>query len=239
MSKKILSGLCLCLLACIGPVKASEISSPASADSWISHPEATADKNPVVLHFRREFDLAKRPKQFLVNVTADNRYVLFVNGERVAAGPSTGDIDHWRVRQLDLAPYLKAKHNVLAAVVWNGVKPINYPANASEKQIRALQGAALFNQTAPNFQQSVATGFRLIGEGAAELVSTSLPGWRVQWDKGHSFTNGWRQVRGWYYVAGHPEIIDANNSDQNWAADKELATNWVNAIAAPQAAQRR
>jgi alpha-L-rhamnosidase len=239
MIKKFISNICFYFLVAASSTFASELATNVNADGWISHPEVSADKNPVVLHFRREFDLAKRPKQFLVNVTADNRYVLFVNGKRAAAGPSTGDIDHWRVRQLDLAPYLKAKQNVIAAVVWNGVKPIKYPASASEKQIRALQGAALFNQTAPNFQQSVATGFRLIGESAAELVSTSLPGWRVQWDKGHSFTNGWRQVRSWYYVAGHPEIIDANNSDPNWTAEKEQATNWVNAIAAPQAAQRR
>ena len=33
-----------------------------------------------VYHFRRSFDLAARPETFVINITADNRYRLFVNG---------------------------------------------------------------------------------------------------------------------------------------------------------------
>ena len=52
--------------------------------------------------------LREKPARFVVHVTADNRYQLFVNGARVAWGPARGDLDHWRYETLDLAPYLKA-----------------------------------------------------------------------------------------------------------------------------------
>ena len=41
-----------------------------------------------VYHFRKAVELSAAPSTFVVHVTADNRYQLFVNGERVAAGPA-------------------------------------------------------------------------------------------------------------------------------------------------------
>lgn len=118
-----------------------------------------------MLHFRRTIDLSAKPSRYPVRVTADNRFILYVNGRRVAAGPSTGDVAHWREEAIDLAPYLTRGRNVIAAVVWNGVKPLKLPPDPTPQQRRNAEGAALFTQTAPSFQQSVATGFRLVGEG--------------------------------------------------------------------------
>ncbi|MCP5118942.1 MAG: hypothetical protein GY953_49660, partial [bacterium] len=72
-----------------------------------------------VYHFRRGFELAEKPSSFLVHVTADNRYQLFVNGERVVWGPARGDLYHWRYESVDIAAHLRPGNNVLAAVVWN------------------------------------------------------------------------------------------------------------------------
>jgi hypothetical protein len=49
-----------------------------------------------VFHFRRAIDLPSKPAVFVVHVTADNRYQLFVNGARAAWGPARGDLYHWR-----------------------------------------------------------------------------------------------------------------------------------------------
>ena len=81
-----------------------------------------ADSDPFgygVYHFRRTFDLPENPGTFLVHVTADNRYQLFVNGERVVWGPARGDRFHWRYESVDIAKHLRQGRNVLAAVVWN------------------------------------------------------------------------------------------------------------------------
>jgi len=72
-----------------------------------------------VFHFRNTVDLATKPTSFIVRVSADSRYRLFVNGSSVSVGPARGDLLHWRYETVDLAPYLHAGRNVLAAVVWN------------------------------------------------------------------------------------------------------------------------
>src|SRR6187399_1580298 len=103
--------LVLASLAMVSPAQA------APADGWITHPAAAPVSQSVVLHFRRVLDLKTAPKAMPVTVTADNRFVLFVNGRRIATGPSTGTITSWRTESIDLAPYLKRGPNVVAAVV--------------------------------------------------------------------------------------------------------------------------
>ncbi|AIT06208.1 hypothetical protein MC45_07180 [Sphingomonas taxi] len=220
-------------------VSGAAIAQPA-AQGWITQADLPAAANPVVLHFRRTVDLAVQPRRYPVRVSADNRFILYVNGRRVAAGPSTGDVAHWRETAVDLAPYLTRGRNVVAAVVWNGVKPLKLPPDPTPQQVRNAEGAALFTQTAPNFQQSVATGFHLAGDGEAAALSTDRPGWRVRRDAGHGFENGWRQIikGGWFYVAGHPETIDAAKADVDWTGPVERGAGWQDTVAAPEAAGR-
>jgi alpha-L-rhamnosidase len=115
---------------------------------WITVPGAPLDGYGVY-HFRRTFELAAKPASFVVHVSGDNRYQLFANGKRVAWGPARGDLFHWRFETVDLAPYLQAGRNVLAAVVWN------------------------FGESAPEAQVTLQTGFVLQGEG----VETG-PNWK-------------------------------------------------------------
>jgi hypothetical protein len=86
--------------------------------SWISHPTASL-RDFGVFHFRRTFDLDSTPEKFILHVSADNRYRLFVNGQSVCRGPARGDLMHWRFETVDIAPYLVKGKNTIAAVVWN------------------------------------------------------------------------------------------------------------------------
>src|SRR5450432_407376 len=113
---------------------------------WISPPGAPPNSYGVY-HFRRTWNLAALPHRFVVHVSADNRYQLFVNGTRVSSGPARGDLFHWRYETLDVAAHLNTGRNVLAAVVWN------------------------FGEAAPEAQITLRTGFVLRGDGAAERVA--------------------------------------------------------------------
>lgn len=73
-----------------------------------------------VYHFRRSFDLAARPETFVINITADNRYRLFVNGTPACWGSARGDLRCWYYETVDIAPLLHAGRNTLAVQVWNG-----------------------------------------------------------------------------------------------------------------------
>src|SRR6202453_262081 len=105
-----------------GSADAQEISPPAARQhwsaQWISHPTAPL-REPITLHFKKAFYLTAAPAHFIVHVSADNRFVLYLNGQRVGDGPARGDLNHWRYETFDLAPLLKPGINTLAATVWN------------------------------------------------------------------------------------------------------------------------
>src|SRR5580692_2368932 len=73
---------------------------------WVIVP-GTPPHDYGVYHFRRTFVLEKVPTPFVVHVTADNRYRLFLNGKFIACGPARGDLNHWRYETLDLTPHLR------------------------------------------------------------------------------------------------------------------------------------
>ncbi len=85
--------------------------------SWIKHPNTNDHYG--VYHFRKVFNLATAPTKFIIHVSADNRYWLYVNGKRICTGPAKGDVAHWQFESLDIANYLKEGKNILAAMVWN------------------------------------------------------------------------------------------------------------------------
>jgi hypothetical protein len=58
--------------------------------------------------------LPARPASAPLRVTADSRYVLWVNGVEVSRGPVRGDASKLRYDALDLAPHLSAGENVIA-----------------------------------------------------------------------------------------------------------------------------
>ena len=112
---------------------------------WIAHAEGP-HRDFGVFHFRKGFQLERVPASFVVHVSADNRYRLFVNGTSVSLGPARSDLDHYRFETIDIAPHLKPGPNVLAAVVWN------------------------FGIYAPMAQHIYRAGFVLQGDGDAEQV---------------------------------------------------------------------
>ena len=161
-----------------------------------------------MLHFRRTLELASLAATFPVTVTADNRFVLYVNGVRVASGPSTGTIARWRYSSLDLAPHLHRGSNVIAAVVWN------------------------FGDAAPMAQVSLATGFRLTGAG----ISTSEPGWRVAIDAGHTASKGSQQID-WHATWPARQRPSKRRRLWEWEGAAKRA-GWRDAVPAPEAAKR-
>jgi len=200
----------------------------AQGDGWITHPGAAAQSGPVVLHFRRVLMLDTRPAALPVTITADNRYILFVNGRRVAAGPSEGTLANWRYETIDLAPFLKPGRNVLAVVVWDWIR-------ARTNIDRLPVAHTLGPQTAPIAWQSAAPGLRLTGGG----LDTARPGWRTELEAGRTPGNGRTQVPpGRYYVASAPEMIDASKIDWDWKGPEESGGGWVDAVPAPDAARR-
>jgi alpha-L-rhamnosidase len=85
---------------------------------WIMHPTAEPQAHAVIL-FRKNFELPKKPEKFIIHLSADNHYRLFVNGKYIARGPARGDLSHWFYETLDIAQYLQSGKNTIAAEVVN------------------------------------------------------------------------------------------------------------------------
>jgi len=85
---------------------------------WIMHPTVQPQTHSMIL-FRKSFNLTAKPATFVVHVSADNHYRIFVNGKYITRGPARGDLSHWFYETLDLASYLQSGKNIIAAEVVN------------------------------------------------------------------------------------------------------------------------
>ncbi len=108
---------------------------------WISFPEGSLTDYGVY-HFRKIFSLQAKPEDFIINISADNRYRLFVNGTEVCKGPARGDLANWYFDTVDIAEYLKSGNNIIAAVVWN-FGEFKQIAQISNKTAFIIQGNSL------------------------------------------------------------------------------------------------
>ena len=197
--------LSLCLaasfaaLAQYGPQRAPSAPFDLKSDmwnaKWISVPE-TGASDYGIYYFRKDVDLPAVPARYLVHVTADNRYKLYVNGVLVSLGPAKGDTTHWNYETVDLAPYLNGGRNVIAALVYN------------EGHLR------------PVSQISVGSGFLLQGEGEAAGLFTDRS-WKCIQDPAYSYVNA---IVSGYYVAGPGEKVDMRLTIADWRkADADLS----------------
>ena len=170
---------------------------------WITA-AGVPERDEVVLHFRKLIELSGVPAHFLVDVSADNQFVFYVNGKRVGTGPAKSDLAHWRYETFDLGPYLKAGKNVLAATVWN------------------------FGTHAAVAQMSDRVGFLVHGNGEAERAADTDESWEVEREKG--ITTVRPEMRG-YYAGGPGERLDAGKFD--WSFDREEVADksaWTKAV---------
>jgi alpha-L-rhamnosidase len=145
-----------------------------------------------VYYFRKSFDLAAKLSSFMVKVSADNRYKLYVNGIMVSVGPARGDTYYWNYETVDLAPYLNIGKNTIAAVVWN------------DAEFR------------PEAQISLRTGFILQGSTSQEEILNTNNTWKCISDKAYQPVTGIGYNT--YYVAGPGELIDMRKSVEGWMA---------------------
>lgn len=70
----------------------------AMPTNWVwarqSDPEAVRER-PVLCRLRKELTLPAAPLRAVCRVTADSRYILYVNGRAVCRGPQKGDDKVW------------------------------------------------------------------------------------------------------------------------------------------------
>lgn len=178
---------------------------------WISVPDEPANAYGIY-HMRKTFELSEIPSRFIVHVTADNRYKLYLNGKFVSLGPSRCDIYNWNYETVDLAPYLQKGKNVLAAVVWN---------YAEQKPVAQIS----YNQT----------GFLLQGNTGAEAIVNTGDSWLCMKNKAYS---PWHKPVYGYFVVGPGELVSAANYPWGWEQPGYDDSGWAKARAGMEGAAK-
>ena len=179
---------------------------------WLTHPDLSGNEYAVVL-FRRSFDLPTKPERFIINVSADNKYTLFVNGQRVCFGPQLSDIRHWRYETIDIGPYLQPGRNVLAAEVVN-FGPDRFFGMQSYRTAFLLNALdtggndALVN-TRPN------TGWKVLHNRAIRMKPVR---WRVRPED--------KDIVGGFYAANPADSLVAADYPWGWETPGFDDTTW-------------
>jgi hypothetical protein len=158
---------------------------------WITSPAAPR-KTECILRFRKDLELDARPSRFLIHVSADNRYLLKVNGKYVGTGPSHSDVQHWKYTTYDIADSLESGKNLISATVWN------------------------FAEHAPVRQISDRIGFLLDGDEENPVEIHTDDSWDVAVEKGLSALAMPKFPQHLYYAASPPERLDAGVLRWEW-----------------------
>ncbi len=167
---------------------------------WLSVP-GQPNRDYGVYHFRKSFELAQKPAKFIVHVSADNRYKLYVNGQMVGLGPARGDLFHWNFETIDIAPQLQAGKNVVAAVVWN------------------------YGEDRPMSQISYRTAFILQGDTEQEKVVNSDKTWKASRNEAYSPLKP--ELIYTYYVVGPGEQVDNARYPWGWETVNFVDSGWL------------
>ena len=169
---------------------------------WITHPtESVLDYG--VFHFRKSFELVSVPKEFIIHISADNRYRLFVNGEPVCFGPARGDLAHWYYESIDITKFLKQGKNLIAAVVWN------------------------FGDDKPWAQFSLKTALIVQGNSAVEEPVNTDSSWKVIKNMAYQLASAdAKETLGQFIVVGPCDRLDAAQYPWNWETETYNDQSW-------------
>jgi alpha-L-rhamnosidase len=184
---------------------------PFRSAMWIAS-SSGPQRDCGVYHFRRTFSLSTVPVAYRVRVSADSRFILFVNGKRVGEGPSKSDLGHWKYETFDLAHFLYPGSNVVAAVVWN------------------------FGTRAAVSQISSRTSFLLEAEDPSSGEVNTNSSWEVALDPGREPLNvDYVKLLKRYFAAPPGELLDGTRELWNWnsldGTTKNQGERWASAIA--------
>jgi alpha-L-rhamnosidase len=177
---------------------------------WIS-PVPSKDTSYGVYHFRNTFIIDELPDSLILQVSADNRYKLFINGKQIGIGPARGELNHWIYETYDIASFLNPGENVLSAQVWNAG---NYR---------------------PFAQISDRTGFYLYCmDHNFSYLNTGSGNWRVLRDQAYYPIPFGIMDLGYYYVCGPGDSIVMSEYPRGWRNPDYDDANWGNPYQIPE-----
>jgi len=168
-------------------------------------PPYEAEANRYV-YFRKTVDVTGPVTAADVHVSADGRYQLYVNGQRIGRGPARSTQAFQTADPYDLTPYLRPGRNVIAALVHSYGRNTAWYELPIWEQARAFGCGGFFLQG------------ELVTDGGVVTLDTDAS-WR------HLVAEAWeRDTPG--CSLGFVEVYDARRAPQGWADVGFDDTGW-------------
>ena len=192
-----------------------------AVSNWIWTPEWIHEdkKSPRIVYFRKAVELSEIPEKVYLNISADTRYKLYVNGFLVEIGPSKGDREVWFYDRVDLAPYLKAGKNIL------GVQVLRYPME------REQGNHSMFRTEIPGLYMAPDDGTNELFRG----VLAAGPSWKCHIDRTTLFP---AEEEGFAPLLIHEEVY-GNEDFFGWLRADFDDSEWASALPYPNAKMSR
>ena len=168
---------------------------------WISYPDNSNLEYGVYL-FRKEISINTKPCKFIIHVSADSRYKLYINGVYVCNGPARSYLFKWNFESIDISSYLHSGKNIISSIVWNfvGYRPLA--------------------------QISGQTGFIIQGDTKEENIINSDNSWVVFKDMAYKPVPVYLNQ---YYAMGACEEFDCEKHPWKWMDIDFNAADWKQA----------
>jgi alpha-L-rhamnosidase len=195
----------LCCNCATGQTPAPALLSKPWKAQWIAHPDAQL-KQYEVYNFRKQINLQTVPEQFIINLSADSRYKLFINGKQLGMGPARSDLDHWNYETYNLAHLLHKGLNTLAVTVWNQGEWNAYSQHSSR------------------------TALIVQGNGDTENIVNTNESWKVYKNEAYSpviFKPVDKRLFWQYYVAGALDSLQAAKYPWGWETENYDDSKWL------------
>ena len=177
---------------------------PGWQAKWISYPGING-KEAGVYHFRKQLQLKTNPESFVIHVSGDSRYRLFVNGHLVSFGPAKSDITHWKYETVDIAKFLKPGKNIISSIVWN------------------------FGDLNPISVFSLRTAFIIQGDTEKEKMINTDTTWKCFKNTAYQAIKITDEMVNGYYAAIPGEVFYAGKYPWNWKKNEFDDSKWINA----------
>ena len=167
--------------------------------------------------FRKTFPLERVPERVPARITADSRYLLFVNGREVYRGPIRSQPRRLHYDLFDLAPYLRAGRNTIAVYVVYYGAPRSFWMPAAGSTTLGRTGVMVFEAN--------------LGD-AGWLVSDAT--WKAV--KSDAWSEDWRKATELPPMFGDAipvEVVDARRLPFGWEQPGFDDSAWGNAHVIP------
>ena len=184
------------------------------AQGWAPNPTSSVGPEAHGL-FRRTFDLDHVADRVPARLTADSRYVLFVNGQEVCRGPIRSQPRRLSYDLVDLAPYLRPGVNAVAVHVKYYGQPTSHWMPAAANLRLGKTGILVFEAN--------------LGEAG---WLTSDASWRAK--KADAWSDEWRGYTSGPSPDALPiEVFDARGFTPGWQAADFDDSSWGDAQIVP------